>query len=386
MSLSARFISKKLPTRIATTTSRLSLFRNHIIQARTMASATEIPKTMKGVLIEKTGGTEVLEYRTDLPVPTPKEGEVLVKNEYIGINYIDTYFRTGLYPSPKPEILGKEAAGQILSLGPSVTNFKPGDRVVWMGSSGYAEYTAAPAAKTIKVPSSISSADACAAILQGLTALTLVEEAHKVQKGDWVLVTAASGGVGGWLLQILKAKGANTIATVGSEEKVAVAKENGAEVVVVEGPNVVEEAVKEHTDGKGVIAVFDGVGKTTFDRSLEVLARKGTLASYGNASGAVEPFAIALVPSEVRPPQKSTVLNSPHRRLAPKNAKIVRPTLFNYIATREEFETYSEELWKLMTESKFTTRIHKEYPLKDVATAHQDLEGRKTMGKLLLVP
>ncbi|KAL6719294.1 NADPH:quinone reductase [Lecanora helva] len=331
-----------------------------------MASSSPIPKTMKGVLIGKTGGTEVLQYRTDLPTPTPKEGEVLVKNEFIGINYIDTYFRTGLYPSPKPEILGKEASGHILSLGPSVEGFKEGDRVVWMGSSGYAEYTAAPAAKTIKIPQEIPSADAGAAILQGLTALTLVEEAYKVQKGDWILVTAASGGVGGWLCQILKAKGARTIATVGSEGKVAVAKESGAEVVVVEGPDVVEQKVKECTDGNGVAAVFDGVGKRTFDRSLEVLARKGSLVSYGNASGAVAPLAIS--------------------RLGAKNAKVVRPTLFNYIATRDEFESYTAELWKLMTENKFTIRIHETYPLKDIARAHDDLEGRKTMGKLLLTP
>ena len=203
------------------------------------------------------------------------------------------YFRTGLYPSPKPEILGKEASGHIVSLGPSVTGFLENDRVVWLGVTGYAEYTAAPAAKTVKIPSAISSPDACAAILQGLTALTLTEEAHPVQKGDWVLVLAASGGVGGWLCQILKAKGVHTIATVGSEGKVAVAKESGAEVVVVEDEGVVQQKVKECTGGKGVTAVFDGVGKTTFDRSLEVVARKGTLVSFGNASGVVAPFAIS---------------------------------------------------------------------------------------------
>ena len=162
-----------------------------------------------------------------------------------------------------------------------------------MGSSGYAEYTAAPAAKTIKIPDSVSSPDACAAILQGLTALTLTEEAYEVKKGDWVLVLAASGGVGGWLCQILKAKGAHTIATVGSEGKVAVAKESGAEVVLVEGKDNILEKVKEYTGGAGVAAVFDGVGKDTFERSLECLARKGTLASFGNASGAVPPFVIA---------------------------------------------------------------------------------------------
>ncbi|KAF6235969.1 hypothetical protein HO173_005597 [Letharia columbiana] len=235
-----------------------------------------------------------------------------------------------------------------------------------MGSSGYAEYTAAPAAKTMKIPDSISSPDACAAILQGLTALTLTEEAHKVEKGDWVLVLAASGGVGGWLCQILKAKGAHTIATVGSEGKVSVAKESGAEVVLVEGKDNVLEKVKEHTGGAGVAAVFDGVGKDTFDRSLECVARKGTLASFGNASGAVPPFPIA--------------------KLSAKNAKVARPSLFNYISTREEYEHYANELFKMMAEDDFKTRIHETYPLKDVARAHNDLEGRKTMGKLLMTP
>lgn len=248
---------------------------------------------MKGILIEDTGGTEVLQFRTDLPVPTPKEGEVLIKNDYIGVNYIDTYFRTGLYPSPKPRILGQEASGHIVSLGPRVTGFAEDDRVVWMGTGGYAEYTAASASKTVKIPEAIGSVRACAAILQGLTALTLTEEAHPVRKGDWVLVLAASGGVGGWLCQILRAKGAHTIAVVGSEGKVDVAKDSGAEVVVVEGEGVVQEKVKECTGGQGVVAVFDGVGKSTFDRSLEVVARKGTVASFGNASGPVPPFTIS---------------------------------------------------------------------------------------------
>lgn len=294
MSSQSRFILTKIPNQLSNPKFRLSLLSNHFPRSRTMASSTQIPKTMKGILIEKTGGTEVLQYRTDLPVPEPKQGEVLVKNDFIGINYIDTYFRTGLYPSPKPEILGKEASGTVIdSHHTTCPTFQTGDRVVWMGGSGYAEYTAAPAARTIKIPDSISSADACAAILQGLTALTLTEEAHAVQKGDWVLVLAASGGVGGWLCQILKAKGARTIATVGSERKVAVAKESGAEVVLVEGKDNVVEKVKEHTGGAGVAAVFDGVGKDTFERGLECVARKGTVASFGNASGAVAPFSIS---------------------------------------------------------------------------------------------
>ena len=255
----------------------------------------QIPKTMSGVLVEKTGGTEVLQYKTDLPVPVLKDGEVLVKNEFIGINYIDTYYRSGLYKSNKPEILGREAAGHVVSLGPKVSGFAENDRVVWMGAGGYADYSAAPAAKTIKVPEQISLADACAASLQGLTALTLTEESHKVEKGDWVLVLAASGGVGGWLCHILKAKGAHTIATVGSQPKVQVAKDAGAEIVLVEGEDDVKAEIMKRTNNEGVIAVFDGVGKSTFDRSLDVIARKGTVVSFGNASGAVEPFTIAYV-------------------------------------------------------------------------------------------
>lgn len=287
-----------------------------------------IPRMMKAVQIEKTGGVEVLQYK-DLPLPIPKDNEVLVKNEYLGVNYIDTYFRTGLYPNPKPMILGREASGTIAALGSSVPKsfgFSDGDEVVYMNTSAYAEYTACPAEKVLKIPGGISSSDACAALLQGLTALTLVEETHKVQSGDWVLVLAATGGVGGWLCQMLKARGAKTIGTVGSEGKVEIAKEQGAEVVVIDRPGQgdVLQTVKDCTNGEGVAAVFDGVGKDTFERSLECVARKGTyvkacsiglshppapklrfikrladrhpfrrVASFGNASGAVEPFLIS---------------------------------------------------------------------------------------------
>ncbi|KAI4182829.1 MAG: hypothetical protein L6R41_005759 [Letrouitia leprolyta] len=329
-----------------------------------------IPKVMKAVQIEKTGGVEVLQYK-DISLPTPGENEVLIKNEFVGVNYIDTYFRTGLYPNPKPMVLGREGSGTIVTLGSAVSQslgFSNGDEVVYMGTSAYAEYTACPADKVLKIPSGVSSSDACAAILQALTALTLVEETYKVQSGDWVLVLAATGGVGGWLCQILRAKGAKTIGTVGSEEKVVTAKEQGADVVVIDRPGQgdVVKTVKEYTNGQGVAAVFDGVGKETFERSLECVARKGTVASFGNASGAVEPFLIS--------------------KLSAKNAKVARPTLFNYLYTREEYEHYSNELWKLMIDHKFNVRIHEIYPLKDVARAHTDIESRKTMGKLLLKP
>lgn len=239
-----------------------------------------IPKLMKAVQIEKTGGVEVLQYK-DIPVPTPKDDEVLVKNEYLGVNYIDTYFRTGLYPNPKPMVLGREGSGTIAALGSSVPKslgFSNGDGVVYLNTSAYAEYTACSPDKVVKIPDGVSSQDACAAFLQGLTALTLVEEAHKVQSGDWTLVLAATGGVGGWLCQILRAKGAKTIGTVGSEGKVDIAKEQGADVVVIDRPGQgdVLKTVKDCTNNEGVAAVFDGVGKDTFERSLECVARKGT--------------------------------------------------------------------------------------------------------------
>ncbi len=231
-----------------------------------------IPKMMKAIQIETTGGTEVLQYK-DIPLPTPKDNELLIKNEFIGVNYIDTYFRTGLYPNPKPMVLGREASGTVAALGsqvPKSLEFATDDRVVYMGTSAYAEYTACPAEKVMKIPESVTSLDACAAFLQGLTALTLVEETHKVQSGDWILVLAATGGVGGWLCQILRAKGAKTIGTVGSQGKVNIAREQGADVVVIDQPGQgdVLRTVKECTDGQGVAAVFDGVGKDTFEEAL----------------------------------------------------------------------------------------------------------------------
>ncbi|EKD18281.1 uncharacterized protein L3040_004762 [Drepanopeziza brunnea f. sp. 'multigermtubi'] len=331
--------------------------------------ATSIPKTMKGVLMEKTGGVEVLQYKTDLPVPTPKAGEVLVKNDFIGVNYIDTYFRTGLYPSANPQILGREAEGHIVSLGPSgdLQDFKVGDRVVWLGTSAYAEYTCAPASKTHLIPSSIAPGIATASLLQGLTALTLIREAYLVQKGDWVLVHAAAGGVGLWLCQLLKAVGARTIGTASTAEKIELAKANGAEFML----NYKEEKdlvgkVREITGGEGVRVVYDSTGKDQFENDLEVVARKGTVVSYGNSSGAVPPFAIS--------------------KLSGKNVAVLRPTVFNYIHTREEYEKYTAELFDFIAKYGMNVRVHETYPLEEVARAHTDLEGRKTTGKLLLRP
>jgi NADPH:quinone reductase len=327
-----------------------------------------IPSTQKGVVINKTGGTEVLEYKTDLAVPEPKDGQILVHNDYVGINYIDTYFRTGLYPPPHfPYILGRESEGTVVKNGTGEQyGLKEGDKIVMLSEGTYAEYTAANAAKAVKLPDGLESKIGAAALLQGLTALTLIREAHPVKKGDWVLVHAAAGGTGLWLVQLLKATGANIIGTASTQEKVDLATKAGATHMINYSHEDVKAKVDELTDKKGVIAVFDGVGKSTFDLSLDCLARKGTLASFGNASGAVPPLTIA--------------------RLSAKNARLLRPTLFNYITTREEFEHYVNELFDIVKNEKLDTRIHEVYPLSEVARAHQDLEGRKTTGKLLLDP
>ena len=264
-------------------------------------------------------------------------------------------------------MLGRESEGTIVATGSGeVYDFQPGDRVVCLSEATYAEYTAAPAAKAAKIPASLPPKIAAGALLQGLTALTLIREAHHVQKGDWVLVHAAAGCTGLWLCQLLKAVGANVIGTASTDEKVALATKAGATHMVNYSHADVKKRVDELTGGKGVVAVFDGVGKSTFDLSLDCVARKGSLISFGNASGAVPPLAIA--------------------RLSAKNVRLMRPTLFNFIATREEFEGYTRELMDFIVKDKMDVRIHETYALSDVAKAHQDLEGRKTTGKLLLDP
>ena len=272
--------------------------------------ATAIHKTMKGIQIKKTGGVEVLDYRTDLPVPTPREGEILVKNDFVGINYIDTYFchllllpstfnpltsyhsydRSGLYPSPKPVILGRESEGTVIATGPGeLNNIKVGDRVVYIGSAAYAEYTATPSAKAHIVPPELGARIGAVLLKQGLTALTLIREAHTVQKGDWVVVHTAAGVVELWLCQLLDAVGARTIGTASTEEKMELARKNGAEVMInyKEEKDLVSK-VKSLTGGKGVRVVFDSTGKDQFENDLEVLARKGSVVSYGNSVSAFE--------------------------------------------------------------------------------------------------
>ncbi|KAI1828040.1 hypothetical protein F4861DRAFT_240333 [Xylaria intraflava] len=360
--LSHRPLRDLRPVAVSTETSPVQVCRNF---TRAMSS---VPSTMKGIHIAKTGGVEVLEHKTDIPVPTPTDGNILVKNDFIGVNFIDTYFRSGLYAAPNfPYVLGREAEGTVVAVGGGdIFGFKVGDRVVYQSSNTYAEYTSTPAAWAYKVPASFPPGKAAASLLQGLTALTLVREAHHVNKGDWILVHAAAGGTGLFLCQLLKAIGANTIGTASTPEKVELAKQNGATHVINYSHEDVKARVDELTGGKGCIAIFDGVGKATFDLSLSCLALKGSMISFGNASGAVPPFTIA--------------------RLTEKNARLMRPTLFNYVGTREAFTGYTEELFSFLEKDDFNVRVHEIYPLSEVKRAHLDLEGRKTTGKLLLDP
>jgi NADPH:quinone reductase len=237
---------------------------------------------MKAVIIEKTGGPEVLKYTTEAAAPSPKDGEVLIQNHIAGINYIDTYFRTGLYPSASgyPMILGQEASGVVAGLGEGGDKhgLKEGDRVVWIKQGGYAEYTTVNADKVVKIPDGISDEDAVGGFLMGMTALSLVQESYPVKKGDWVLVHAAAGGVGLLMCQILRSMGARLIGTAGGPEKCALAKENGAEFMIdykkTDGPGWLEQ-VKEITKGEGVAVVYDSVGKDTWEQSLQAIRRKG---------------------------------------------------------------------------------------------------------------
>lgn len=244
------------------------------------------PSTMKAIQIARNGGPDVIEYKQDVPVPELGAGQVLVKNHVAGVNYIDTYFRTGLYKTVNfPLVLGREAAGEIAALGPSDSgDFKVGDRVVYMvGEIGsYAEYTPVSAEKVVKIPDALPYDIAAAAYLQGLTAWTFIREAANVQAGQWTLVHAAAGGVGSILVQLLRAVGAKVIGTASTEEKRKLAEKNGAEWTV-DSRGDVAARVKEITGGHGVDAIFDGVGKTTFDMDIEMIAMKGNLISFGNA-------------------------------------------------------------------------------------------------------
>jgi NADPH:quinone reductase len=252
---------------------------------------TSLPSTMKAVSFSKTGGPEVLEYSESTPLPQLQDGQVLVKNTFAGINYIDTYFRSGLYPAQFPFTPGQEASGTIAKVqGDNALGFKEGDRVVWIKVGGYAEYTAVPADRVIKIPDGVSDEDAVGSFLMGMTALSLIKESYPVKKGETILVHAAAGGMGLILTQMLRDLGCTVIGTAGGPEKCALAKENGAHHVIdykaSSGPSWVEQVLKL-TNGEGVDCTYDGVGKDTYEGSMEVAKRKSKVVYYGN--GKVKP-------------------------------------------------------------------------------------------------
>ncbi|SPN98467.1 related to NADPH2:quinone reductase [Cephalotrichum gorgonifer] len=323
-----------------------------------------IPATTPAIQVSTHGDASVL-TPTTIPVPTLAENQVLVQNAYAGVNFIDTYFRTGLYKAPLPLTPGREGSGTVVAVHPSVTSLAVGDKVVYTSNNnGYAGYTAVVASNALKLPDGVDEKLAAASLLQGLTALTFVREAAEAKPGQWALVHAAAGGTGSFLVQILKAVGVKVIGTGGTPEKCALATSYGADHVIRSREEDVPARVKEITGGHGVDVIFDGVGKATFDSDLEMIARKGTLIVFGNASGAVPPFDIL--------------------RLGPKNVKVMRPVVTNYLTTREEFETYTTELFEFISSGKVKVAIHEVYPLAEAARAHTDLEGRATTGKLLL--
>jgi NADPH:quinone reductase len=322
---------------------------------------------MKAIQIKQTGGPEVLQL-ADLPVPQPKPNEAVVKIAASGVNFIDTYQREGRYQVPLPFVLGQEGAGAVTSVGAGVQSVKPGDRVAWAGVLGsYAEYAAVPAERLVPIPQGVSDQQAASAMLQGMTAHYLIHDTFPLKRGQTALVQAAAGGVGLILVQMAHNIGARVIATVSTEEKAKLAREAGADEVILYTHADFEAETKRLTGGKGVDVVYDGVGKTTFEKGLNVLRPRGMMVLFGGSSGAVPPFDL------IQLSQKGSLF-------------VTRPTLGHYTATTEELRARSSAVFKMIAEGRLKLRIEHTYPLADAQQAHRDLEGRKTTGKLLLIP
>ncbi|MBO9557201.1 MAG: quinone oxidoreductase [Caulobacter sp.] len=321
---------------------------------------------MLAIQAVRIGGPEVLEA-VDLPIPSPGPGQILVRHQAVGLNFIDTYHRGGLYPMKMPAVLGLEAAGVVEVVGEGVARFKAGDRVAYNGTLGaYAEAAVVPADRAVKVPDGVSLETAAAVLLKGMTAEFLVRRCHKVEPGQTVLVHAAAGGVGSLLVQWAKALGATVIATVGSQAKAAIARDLGADHVILYGEEDVAARVAEITGGRGVAVAYDGVGKDTFEASFKSLGRRGVLATFGNASGPVPPFA----PLE----------------LSGKSLYVTRPRLFDYIATTQELDDSAAALFAVLGSGAVKIEIGQTFPLAEARAAHEALEGRRTTGATLLIP
>jgi NADPH2:quinone reductase len=322
---------------------------------------------MKAVQVKQVGGPEAMEV-VELPVSQPKANEAVVKLAASGVNFIDVYFREGRYKAPLPFVLGQEGAGEVTAVGTEVKSVKVGDRVAWTAQLGsYAEYAGVPADRLVPIPQGVSDHEAAGAMLQGMTAHYLSHDTYPLKKGETALVHAAAGGVGLLLVQMAHHLGARVIATVSTEDKAKLARGAGADEVILYTQSDFEAETKRLTGGKGVDVVYDSVGKTTFDKGLNILRPRGMMVLFGGSSGAVPPFDLIILT------QKGSLY-------------LTRPSLGNYISTRQELVAQSGAVFSMIAAGKLKLRIEHTYPLAEAQRAHRDLEGRKTTGKLLLIP
>jgi len=322
---------------------------------------------MKAIQVKQVGGPEARQL-VDLPIPQPKANEAVVKLAASGVNFIDVYVREGRYKAPVPLVPGQEGAGVVTAIGPDVSLVKMGDRVAWASVLGsYAEYAAVPADRLVPIPKGVSDQQAAAAMLQGMTAHYLSHDTYPLKQGETALIHAAAGGVGQLLVQMAHNIGARVIATVSTEEKAELACAAGADEVILYSKDDFEAETKRLTGGKGVDVVYDSVGETTFEKGLNILRPRGMMVLFGGSSGAVPP----LDPMTLN--QKGSLF-------------LTRPTLGNYTATREELVGRSGAVFGMISAGKLKLRIDHTYPLTEAEQAHRDLEGRKTTGKILLIP
>jgi NADPH2:quinone reductase len=323
---------------------------------------------VKAIRFDKTGGTEVLEYK-DIELPPPGQGQVRVKHTAVGVNFIDIYHRTGLYPLPLPSGLGSEAAGVVESVGPGVSQFKAGDRVGYCSGAigAYSEAANVPADRLIKLPAGIGEDVAAATMLKGMTAQYLLRRIHPVKAGETIVFHAAAGGVGQIGVQWAKALGAIVIGTTTSPEKVAKCKALGCDYVLDTHEAGWEKQVREITGGRGVPVVYDSIGKATFLAGLDCLEPRGVMVTYGNASGPVDPF-------------------SPSILAAKGSLFVTRPTLAHYIRTPQEMQETADDVFAVIASGKVKIAINQRYALKDAATAHAELAAKKTVGATVLTP
>ena len=323
---------------------------------------------VKAIRITETGNANVMKF-VDVELKKLAPNEVLIKNKAIGLNYIDVYHRSGTYPLPLPNGIGLEAAGVIEEIGSDVKEFKVGDRVAHAAAppGSYSEKQVYPQEKLVKIPDYISDEIASCIMLKGITSEYLLHRAYKVKKDQFILYHAAAGGVGQVLCQWAKSLGCKVIGTVGSEEKIAIAKENGCDFVINYSKESFSQKVKEITNGKMLDVVYDGVGAKTFEESIECLAIRGTMVSFGNASGLVDKV-------------------DPKKHIAPKGLYFTRPSIAHYTVTREELVNSANTVFEAIKKNKFKVKIFKKFALHDAVMAHEELEARKLMGPAILIP